>query len=249
MATTSVFAHTMDTKSGGGGDGEIVEYASATRNAGAICDAISGVVAGVAETREEEGGVVAVEVATGTGQHAAAICSQVEGIGSWTPTDLTTELASSVAGWAEKAGVGGVVQDLVAVDLREEGWGQSVLGLADGSVDLVYCANMTHIAPIEATQGLLSGAASLLRPGGALVLYGPFMVDGKPTTESNAKFHAKLQSRDPAWGLRDIEADIAAPVRGKGLVLEERVSMPANNFLLVLRASDAPASDAPASGV
>lgn len=235
MATTSVFAHTMDTKSGGNGDGEIVEYASATRNAGAICDAISGIVAGVAETREGEGGVVAVEVAAGTGQHAAAICSHVEGIGSWTPTDLTAELAATVAGWAEKAGVGGVVQDLVAVDLREEGWGQSVLGMADGSVDLMYCANMTHIAPIEATQGLLSGASSLLRPGGALVLYGPFMVDGEPTTESNAKFHAKLQARDPAWGLRDVEADVAVPGREKGLVLEDRVSMPANNFLLVLK--------------
>ena len=39
--------------------------------------------------------------------------------------------------------------------------------------DLVLAINITHISPVEATEGLFAGANRLLRPGtGRLVLYG-----------------------------------------------------------------------------
>ena len=42
--------------------------------------------------------------------------------------------------------------------------------------DMVFSANMIHISRYECTEGLIAGAASVLCPGGRLVLYGPFRI-------------------------------------------------------------------------
>ena len=99
----------------------------------------------------------------------------------------------------------------------------------------VYCANLTHISPFEATLGLFKGAGALLKPKGALFLYGPFDVGGRPATPSDAAFDASLRARDPRWGYRDIETELVPAAAENGLVLEEKVEMPANNFMLVFR--------------
>jgi len=91
--------------------------------------------------------------------------------------------------------------------------------------------NMVHIAPWEAALGLLAGGKRLLRRGGVLFLYGPFMIGGKHTATSNAAFDADLKQRDPRWGVRDVIVSEAMP---NGLELREVVNMPANNLSLVL---------------
>ena len=53
-----------------------------------------------------------------------------------------------------------------------------------GYFDLVLCINMMHIAPWEATLGLMECAGSVLRDGGLLVTYGPYKVGGD-AVESN----------------------------------------------------------------
>lgn len=54
---------------------------------------------------------------------------------------------------------------------------------------------MTHISPWGATEGLVAGAAALLRRGGLLTIYGPFKLRGEFTTDSNRAFHERLVSR------------------------------------------------------
>jgi len=81
-------------------------------------------------------------------------------------------------------------------------------------------------------DALLSGAAGALRPGGRLFVYGPFMVDGKPTTESNRAFHERLRGMDPRFGLRDV-GELSATGAALGLRLIARQDMPSNNFMLV----------------
>jgi hypothetical protein len=78
----------------------------------------------------------------------------------------------------------------------EEGWPPEVRARA-GEFVLVYNSNMAHISPWACTLGLLAGAAQALRAGGLLVMYGPFKVGGKCTTESNAAFDASLRQRNP----------------------------------------------------
>ena len=80
----------------------------------------------------------------------------------------------------------------------------------------------------------MAGAARHLRTGGVLVVYGPFRVGGAHDSESNAAFDADLRSRDPRWGVRDVEP-LQALGDAAGLGLEVRVAMPANNQCLVFR--------------
>jgi hypothetical protein len=72
-------------------------------------------------------------------------------------------------------------------------------GGAGPRYDLVYVANMTHIAPWAATQGLAAGAGALLAPGGLLAVYGPFKLAGAFTTDSNRAFHERLVARWVWW--------------------------------------------------
>jgi hypothetical protein len=95
-----------------------------------------------------------------------------------------------------------------------------------------FNANMIHIAPWACAEGLLEGLGRHLVPGGVFVLYGPFRIGGLHTAPSNEAFDADLRQRDPAWGVRDLEA-VEALARQHGLVLSERVAMPANNHSLV----------------
>lgn len=106
--------------------------------------------------------------------------------------------------------------------------------LADRVVDVVVSINMIHIAPWEACQGLMAGAARVLKRGGVLYLYGPFMVGGRHTAPSNAAFDESLKALDPRLGVRDVAA-VAAEATLNGLTLEKQVPMPANNLSLILR--------------
>jgi Protein of unknown function (DUF938) len=109
-----------------------------------------------------------------------------------------------------------------------------------GSFDAVFCANLLHISPWATCAALMQVAAGMLQPGGPLLVYGPFVVDGEPTAASNLGFDADLRARDPRWGLRRL-ADVGAQARLHGLALVEQIGMPANNLLLVFsRAVPAP---------
>jgi hypothetical protein len=100
--------------------------------------------------------------------------------------------------------------------------------------DAVFSANTSHILSWPQVERMFAGVGSLVPPGGAFALYGPFNYGGKHTSESNARFDAMLRHRDPASGLRDAEA-VVALARRHGMALEEDNAMPANNRLLVFR--------------
>lgn len=166
---------------------------------------------------------VVVEVACGTGQHAAFFAQKLPGV-QWQPTNLTNEDFGSVAAWSQ--GIPNVLP-LMVLDSSSLDW-----PFEPASAIGVLCVNMTHIAPWAATEGLLMGAGRVLQPGGILYIYGPFMVGGQCTTDSNTAFHLRLRSQNPEWGYRDV-ADLEALGKKHGLVLTERLEMPANNFSLV----------------
>jgi hypothetical protein len=173
-------------------------------------------------------GGLLLELASGTGQHALHYARHLP---AWRvqPSDVDEEALESVAAYREEALAAGVTNLLppLPIDVRRGDWGLA-------SADAIVSANMTHISPWASTLGLLDGAARLLATGGPLFLYGPFMRGGQHTARSNAEFDASLRGRDPSWGVRDADV-VADEARRRGLVLEEVVSMPANNLTLVLR--------------
>jgi hypothetical protein len=91
--------------------------------------------------------------------------------------------------------------------------------------------NLLHLIPEAAARNALSEAALALAPGGVLMVYGPFLRDGRATSEGDAAFDASLRAQDPAIGYKNL-ADVTGWMTAAGLhvTVEE---MPANNLMLV----------------
>ena len=73
------------------------------------------------------------------------------------------------------------------------------------SIDAVCAVNLCHVVSEDATRGLFTGAARVLRPGGVLCLYGPFRTQAATLSMMGRCFDAVLRFRNPQTGLRDLE--------------------------------------------
>jgi hypothetical protein len=171
------------------------------------------------------GSATVLEVASGTGQHAEHFAA-ARSDWDWQPTEAdATALASIVLRTSALANV----RPPLLLDVLAPSWPEAL-----GRFDALYCANLLHIAAWATCAALMRGAARHVAPGGALVLYGPYFVDGEPTAPGNIAFDADLRRRNPDWGVRRL-ADVSAEAERAGMALQRRVDMPANNLLLVFR--------------
>lgn len=173
-----------------------------------------------------------LEMAAGSGQHAAAFARAYPGL-DWHPTDPDPRARASIAARVAAANLPNLAPPL-ALDGAHPGWPDR----APAPVAAIVAVNLLHIAPWAVTEGLLRGAARVLTPGGVLCIYGCFMAGGVHVAASNAAFDADLRARDPAWGVRDADA-VTDRALANGLTSVETVAMPANNMMLVLRQPDA----------
>src|SRR5688500_1149085 len=135
-----------------------------------------------------------LEIGSGTGQHVAHFARALPNL-TFQPSEMEASRHASIAAWT---------RDLTNVrapldfDVTRLPWPVT-------AADAVVCINVIHISPWEATLALMRGAGEVLPPGGVLVTYGPYRREGRHTGPSNAAFDVSLQSRDPRWGVRDLE--------------------------------------------
>jgi hypothetical protein len=167
-----------------------------------------------------------LEIAAGAGEHAVFNAAALPHL-TWQPTDADDEALASIAAWRDQAGLVNLLAPLRLDASDPESWPVQ-------AADAVVNINMIHISPWAATEGLMRGAGRLLPTGGVLFLYGPYLERDVPTATSNLDFDRSLKSRNPAWGLRHLDA-VTALAAEQGLALVERVAMPANNLSLVFR--------------
>ena len=166
-----------------------------------------------------------LEIASGTGEHALHMCCLRPDM-SWQPTDPDEGSRASQDDWAKDAG--GNMATSIDVDVTTPTWDTDV-----PQCEVIYCANMVHIAPWAAAEGLVKGAHKLLSEGQICVLYGPFK-EGAETAQSNLDFDVYLRSRNPAWGVRNLE-DVKHIFELHGFNLTQRTVMPKNNLILVFK--------------
>lgn len=169
-------------------------------------------------------GAQVLEIGSGSGQHAAYFCQQIAGL-TWQASERQASLMDLQA---QLDVLSPKLPPAIALDVTDAGqWPRQ-------SFDAVFSANTCHIMPAAAVPRLLAGAAGVLRPGGLLLLYGPFHDGGVHTASSNATFDQHLRSLDPAMGVRDALA-LVEQAQGLGLEPLADVAMPANNRILVLQ--------------
>jgi SAM-dependent methyltransferase len=164
-----------------------------------------------------------LEVASGTGQHAVFFSEHLSDL-RWQPSDASVEALRSINAWVEESNCENLLPP-IELDVCSPPW-------PIASADALLCINMIHISPWETTESLFRGARALLAGGLPLVTYGPYRLHGEHSAPSNAAFDESLRSRNPRWGVRDIDELIELAGR-TGFALQERMSMPANNMTLV----------------
>jgi hypothetical protein len=156
-----------------------------------------------------------LEIGSGTGQHAAYFAPELPHL-VWQASDVAENLPG-IRQW---------VSDPPPIELDVAGTWPKL------EPDAVFSANTCHIMSWPQVERMFAGIGRLAPE--VFALYGPFNYNGRPTSESNARFDAMLRRHDPASGLRDFEK-ISALAKTAGLALREDNAMPANNRLLVFQ--------------
>jgi len=185
------------------------------RNAEPIWSAIGGILAA------KTGSVL--EIGSGTGQHIVTYAARCPHLTFW-PSDIMESHRASIEAYRRAVALANI-RPPRSIDLTQPDWAW------DGILAAILCINVIHIAPWAVAQNLMRGAGRHLEPGGLLLMYGPYKRGGAHTAPSNEAFDASLRGRNPAWGIRELEAvaDLAA---ANGLTMVKTVDMPANNLAL-----------------
>jgi len=164
-----------------------------------------------------------LEIGSGTGQHAIHFGAQLPHL-NWQTSDRP-DFLPGIRAWLAEAALPNVLPPCEFDVLGQ--W-------PSGRYDAVYSANTLHIMSWPAVEALFAGVPAVLDPDGLLFIYGPFMVDGRHTSESNAAFDRSLKEKAPHQGVRDVAA-VDALARQAGLELLEQREMPSNNRCLIWR--------------
>jgi cyclopropane fatty-acyl-phospholipid synthase-like methyltransferase len=172
----------------------------------------------------ENGSVL--EIGSGTGQHAVFFTQNLPGL-LWQPSDREENLGGLAARFASEGNEN--ILPPIRLDVLRDPW-------PGYCYDAVFSANTAHIMPWKAVVAMFAGVAAQLESQARFFLYGPFNVDNRFTSASNAHFDASLRATDSNMGIRDLGM-IESQASLHAMTLESRIAMPANNFLLVFKKS------------
>lgn len=172
-----------------------------------------------------------LEIGSGTGQHAVFFAEKLPHL-RWHTSDMP-ENHDSVNAWITESQLKNISPP-VELQIGRDPW-------PDLNVDAVFTANTTHIMQPEEAQQMMALVALNLPEKGVFCQYGPMIVDGEYTSESNRHFDQKIKD-EGFGGIRSIEELTAW---GEKMTLIEKISMPANNVLLVWRGSKVPPKKPP----
>ncbi len=197
-----------DSGAGTGPDGRR-NAPSAARNAAPILSVLRRIIAP---------GARVLELASGTGQHAAEFAPALGA--DWQPTDVAEATLASIAAWT-----GGLTRPPILLDACTPGWSKGQ------AWDGILAVNILHLVPQDSAATLIAESAQALAPAGRLAIYGPFLREGRATSPGDTAFDADLRAQDARIGYKDL-GWVMQRMGAAGLGAEV-VPMPANNLMLL----------------
>lgn len=223
---------------------------SAERNSQPIAEALASLLSAGPDTSPKP---AVLEVASGFGHQIHAIASRYPDF-QFHPSEADGYLRSQID---ERVSELPNVFKAEALDLLDQNdWltlahnisGEASSSSDDGLFHGVIVCNLTHVAPWAVTESLFShldprvgyvtqqGYRNLLsRQHGWIAIYGAFNENGTFTSPGNEAFDKEIRSRNPDFGLRDLQSEIIPLAHTHGYALAQRIQMPAGNLLLVFR--------------
>ncbi|GAA0711300.1 DUF938 domain-containing protein [Dokdonella soli] len=160
-----------------------------------------------------------LEVGSGTGQHAVHFAAALPRL-IWQTSDHA-ENHPGIRAWLDEASLPNTPAPLI-LDVTGP-W-------PNGPFDAVFSANTLHIMGWPEVEAFFAALPAATTIDAKLAIYGPFNIDGRYTSDSNAAFDASLKTRAPHRGIRDTAA-VDALALAAGFNLIDDVAMPANNRL------------------
>lgn len=165
-----------------------------------------------------------LEVGSGTGQHAVYFAANLPHL-HWHTSDVE-DYHIGINQWIDENPSENLSRPFTLKLARDEWVSHCRHG---NQFDAIYTANTAHIMLQHEVELFMRSIDQSLPENGVFCQYGPFIVDGKFTSASNAEFHQKLIDSGRG-GYRDIdELRKWAP----NLNLSRVIEMPANNLMLV----------------
>jgi cyclopropane fatty-acyl-phospholipid synthase-like methyltransferase len=161
-----------------------------------------------------------LEIGSGTGQHAVHFAAALPHL-LWQTSERAENLVD-VRPWLDEAALPNTPAPL-ALDVPAGPW-------PTGPFDAVFSANTLHIMSWAEDEAFFAALPEVTTADAKLAIYGPFNVDGRFSSPSNAAFDASLKARAPHMGIRDAAA-VDALAHAAGFALFDDIAMPANNRL------------------
>ncbi|MCW8983618.1 MAG: class I SAM-dependent methyltransferase [Gammaproteobacteria bacterium] len=187
------------------------------------CDENAQPILDVLKTKLPELGNL-LEIGSGTGQHAVIFARSFPKL-NWHTSDVN-EAHAGIQLWLDEFQLDNLLSP-IPLDVLNDQW-------PDQKFDAIFTANTSHIMSQQAVEAMFKGVSSVLKADVPFLTYGPFMYNGKHTSESNVRFDHWLRTRAQHQGVRDVSW-LKELATNNGLYLDEDIEMPANNRILVWR--------------
>tara|TARA_B100000886_G_scaffold276357_1_gene200292 strand:- start:386 stop:1006 length:621 start_codon:yes stop_codon:yes gene_type:complete len=172
-----------------------------------------------------------LEIGSGSGEHGVVFQKRFPEV-IWQTSDPDLLHRKSIISWIEYEELNKKMPLPLEIDVEKIPW-EIPLKLAN-TLQGIVSINMIHVAQWTCTIALFYGGGKILKNGQFLVLYGPFKIGNKHTSQSNYCFDNSLKMQNDHWGIKNIE-EVSDEAKKNGFFQEEIISMPANNFSIIYR--------------
>ena len=178
---------------------------------------------------KENGSIL--EIGSGSGEHGVFFQKCFPKI-VWQTSDPVSIHRESISSWIDYEKLNKKMPQPLMIDVEKIPW-KIPLKLIY-SLQGIISINMIHVAPWSCTEALFRESGKLLNKGRFLILYGPFKIDNKHTSQSNYFFDNSLKMQNSLWGIRNLE-EVSNEGKKNSFFQQEIINMPANNFLIIYR--------------
>ena len=197
-------------------------FSATQRNRDFIGDVLSKII-------KENGSIL--EIGSGSGEHAVVFQKRFPEI-IWQTSDPELVHRKSISSWIEYEDLTKKMPQPLEIDVEKIPW-KIPFRLAH-SLQGIVSINMIHVAKWSCTEALFRESAKLLNKGQFLMLYGPFKIGNKHTSQSNYFFDNSLKMQNDLWGIKNLE-EVCYESQKNGFYKEDIIGMPANNFSIIFR--------------
>ena len=172
-----------------------------------------------------------MEIGSGSGEHGVFFQKRFPKM-IWQTSDPELLHRKSISSWINHEDLNNKMPQPIVIDVEKIPWIIPLKIL--NSLQGIVCINVIHVAKWTSTIELFKESAKLLNKGQFLILYGPFKIGNKHTTQSNYFFDNLLKMKNDLWGIRNLE-NVSDEGKKNGFLKEDAIIMPANNFLIIYR--------------